>query len=321
MKKFLLFLFTFLIILTFIALTVNPAKYSAVCLSGLNVYATTVLPALLPFIFLTLLLSNVINSKVLAKVFNPVCKFLYRENGLLGYIQIMSFVSGYPIGAKLLSEFARKNAISKSNAEKISVCTSTSGPAFVIASVGAITLNDRFAGIILFMCHILSAVFNGIIFRKYAVYQPIPPLFTSNEKQKNLFYECAFSCFTACLTVGVFVAFFFVFSQVLQDTKLLFPFEFLFSLLFKDTKKATAFVAGLIECTKGCVMMASTKGLLKLPLICAIISFGGISVIVQSVAFLKQANLSVKPFILGKLIQTITSFIICFLFCTFFGYC
>lgn len=320
MKKFALFLSSFLITLALIALLLNPKVYFDACVQGLKIWALTVLPALLPFIFLTLLLCNIVNPNSLAKFFNGFCKKFYHENGLCGYLQIMSFISGYPVGSKLLSEFALKGLISKNNAEKISVCTSTSGPAFIIASVGLVMLNDKKAGVILYVCHIFSALLNGVIFNKRAVYQPIHPLFNTKQKSKNLFYDCAFSTFISCLTVGVFIAFFFVFLQILQDFKVLLPLEFLLGLIFNDSKKASAFIAGLIECTKGCIMMANTKGILKLPLICSLISFGGFSVIAQSIAFLKQANISVRFFIFGKIVQTALAFIICLITCAVIGY-
>lgn len=320
MKKFLLFLFSLLIFTTLFALILNPNKYVEICLSGLKVWALTVVPSLLPFVFLTFLLSNLLNAKFLSKLFNGACKFLYRENGLCGYVQFMSFISGYPIGSKLIGEFTIKKLLSKKNAEKISVCASTSGPSFIITAVGFTMLNDCFAGIILFFCHILSAIINGIIFRKYAVYQPIPPLLQKKENCDNILLDCAISTFTSCLTIGVFIAFFFVETQVLQDCKILLPLNRLFTVLFADNKKATAFTAGLIECTQGCILMANTSGILKLPLICALISFGGASVIVQSIAFLKQANLSVKPFLLGKIIQAFSSFLACLLVCLALGY-
>jgi len=307
MKRILLFF----IFLTLLALTLNPIKYSAVCYSGIRVWAITVLPALLPFIFLTTLICALQNLNGILKFLNPVCKFLYRENAIFGYVQIMSFISGYPIGAKLVAEFYERGLIDETQAKKISVCASTSGPAFIISSVGGAMLVDKTSGIVLYLCHVLSAVFIGVIYRKQGVYQPIAPLFKNNVKSDNLLYECALNTFTSCLVIGVFIAFAFVLLQIAEDFKLLYPLIFLFTALLKDQKKATAFSAGLIECTKGCLSLAQTSGFLQIPLICAIITFGGACVIFQSFAFLKKAKVKLSYFLFGKLLQTAIAFLLC----------
>jgi glycerol-1-phosphate dehydrogenase [NAD(P)+] len=78
-----------------------------------------------------------------------------------------------------------------------------------------------------------------------------------------------------------------------------------------DKEKALAFCAGLIECTNGCILFAKTQGVLTLPLTAFIITFGGVSVLVQSISFLKEAKVNIKVFLLSKVLQAINSFIIC----------
>ena len=318
MKKILLFLTTFLLLLVLGALVFNPTKYFELCKQGLLVWALTVVPALLPFLFCTLLLCKIFSIGKICTILNPICKFLYNENGISGYLQFISFISGYPVGARQILEFYEQGIILPKQATKLSTLCSTSGPAFILSTVCAIMLKNKSYAIILLFCHYLSAIINGIIFKKYSDYQPIPPLFTKS-KTNNLLYDCAFSTFTSCLLVGVYISFFFVLSQILYDLKITYPLVKMFEFLFKDVKKATAFVAGLLECTKGCLMLAETQGLLKLPLICACITFGGASVIVQSLAFLKQARANGKVFLLSKLIQTLVSFALCLIICLIFG--
>jgi len=317
MKKFLLFLTTFLLLLILGALALNPTKYFELCKQGLLVWALTVVPALLPFLFCTLILCKLCNVNKICSLLNPACKLLYNENGISGYLQFISFISGYPVGARQILEFYEQGIISQKQATKLSTLCSTSGPAFILSTVCAVMLKNKNYAIVLLTCHYLSAIINGIIFKKYSDYRPIPPLFEKN-KAKNLLYDCAFSTFTSCLIVGVYIAFFFVLSQILYDLKITYPLVKAFEFLFNDTKKATAFVAGLLECTKGCLMLAETQGVLKLPLICACITFGGASVIVQSLAFLKQAKANGKVFLLSKVIQTVVSFTLCLILCLVF---
>ncbi|MBO5714163.1 MAG: hypothetical protein J6R83_01920, partial [Clostridia bacterium] len=68
---------------------------------------------------------------------------------------------------------------------------------------------------------------------------------------------------------------------------------------------------GFFEITKG-LKTVSNGGitLLSLPVSAFICGFGGISVIAQSVAFLKKAKIKTAPFVLAKTLSAIFSFII-----------
>jgi hypothetical protein len=115
--------------------------------------------------------------------------------------------------------------------------------------------------------------------------------------------------------VGCFIAVFYVFFKILNDFKVLSPLIYLFTILFNDEKKALGFCAGLIELTNGCAILSKSLDTLSISLTAFLISFGGLSVIIQSISFLKQANVNIKLFILSKLTQAIITFIICFILC------
>jgi len=84
----------------------------------------------------------------------------------------------------------------------------------------------------------------------------------------------------------------------------------------KNADVSNAFCYGLIECTRGCKMLSLCRLSTYSPAFAsAIISFGGLSVIVQSLCFLKKANAKTSVFLLAKLVQTILAFAVCLLFC------
>lgn len=315
MRKFLFYVLCIFLSFISIALIIKPAEYSKACLDGIILWATVVMPSLLPFFFISLLMTNTGMAKALTNKLKRPTALLYNVNSVASFVQLMSFISGYPVGAKLISQLYNEGQITSSESTKISLFTSTSGPMFIVGSVGALMFNDKNKGIVLLICHFLSAILNGIIFRKYTprsayVCKNIKPHLAVRE-HKNILYDCAYGATISCLTVGAFIAVFFVFCKIASDFNLLYPFTAILTLLFKDTKKARAFCAGLIECTNGCALFASTSGFLTLPLTAFIISFGGMSIIIQSIAFLKQAKADVKMFIFSKTVQAFTSFFIC----------
>jgi hypothetical protein len=81
---------------------------------------------------------------------------------------------------------------------------------------------------------------------------------------------------------------------------------------------SSALSIGFIEVTNGVKKLSLINQLnLTVPLACALISFGGISIIMQSLIYLQKAEVKTFTFILGKLLQTIIAFIICFIFTYF----
>ena len=66
------------------------------------------------------------------------------------------------------------------------------------------------------------------------------------------------------------------------------------------------FLLGLLELTNGIINFANlnSKHLSFNIIICSfLLGFGGISVMLQSLSFLKTSNISAKPYLLGKIFQ------------------
>ena len=109
------FLIIFLIF-CIILLMINPKLSMQTFYDGLIIWATKVLPALLPYFILTKLLSYTRFISRFGNILNPITTKLYGVGGISGYIYIMSIISGYPIGAKILSDLYCNNTISKQQA-------------------------------------------------------------------------------------------------------------------------------------------------------------------------------------------------------------
>lgn len=61
----------------------------------------------------------------------------------------MSVLSGYPIGAKLISEFYKNGVINTEESKKIIAFSSTSAPLFVIGTLGVFMLDNVSYGVII----------------------------------------------------------------------------------------------------------------------------------------------------------------------------
>lgn len=308
-----------------IVIVTKPETYIASASTGIKLWATTVVPSLLPFFFFTALLTATGITEKISKVAEKPCGVLFRSGGVSAYAFLMSVLSGYPVGAKIIGDLGENGLISDVEATKMSTFCSTSGPLFVIGSVGIGMFGSVKTGRVIFLSHILSAIITGLIFRFYRPKKLIssrvaPPNSVipsrNEEKSANVLYDCAYSSVISLAVVGGFICVFYLVADVFQNFNLLYPLVFSINTITKNADVSNAFCYGLIECTRGCKMLSLCRLSTYSPAFAsAIISFGGLSVIVQSLCFLKKANAKTSVFLLAKLVQTILAFAVCLLFC------
>ncbi len=297
----------------------KPSVYVASALNGVKLWALVVLPALLPFFFFTALLSKISVTEKLAKILEKPCKKLFKTSGFAAYVFLMSVLSGYPVGAKIIGDLGENGLIDSDDATRTSTFCSTSGPLFIVGSVGVGMFGSASVGKTLLLTHVLSALVTGLIFRFFGksscVETARKPLLKEPPESDNVLYDCVYSSVVSIATVGGFICVFYVVADILQNLDALYPLWKAISLITKNEEISKAFAYGLIECTRGCKTLALCGlSTYSLTFASALISFGGVSVLVQSVAFLKKANVKISVFLLAKIVQTSLSFVLLFIF-------
>lgn len=335
------------LILSIIALIVaKPNLCIGSIYSGLSVWAKCVLPSLLPFMFFTKLLTNLnFISTITTKTYR-LNKFLFKAPKISSYIFLMSIISGYPVGAKIICEYHKNGLISTKQANKLSTFCNTSGPLFVIGSVGTVLFGSAKLGYIIFLSHILSSVLNGILYRNLFVDEtnyfdgwknddePIDKNLKDNKncsnkkhfetKKENMLAESMKDTILSVLLVGGWIAISFLIIDLFLDLKLFEPLVYIFSKTFAfagiKAESIKAVLCGILEVSKG-VLELSKLPISKIVLCCCasfLIGFGGISVFMQANTFLKDAKVNSKFYLLSKLTHGIIGAILSFLLCLIF---
>ena len=133
--------------------------------NGLSVWAKCVVPSLLPFMFFTKLLTNLNFLQKITNKFSKLNSKLFNAPPISAHIFLMSIISGYPVGAKMIAEYHKMGILSANDTNKLCTFCSTSGPLFIIGSVGTAMIGSAKIGYIIFVSHILGAILNGILFR------------------------------------------------------------------------------------------------------------------------------------------------------------
>ena len=296
-------------------LAVFPDLFLSSFIDGLVLFGSAVLPALFPFMFLTKTLTDLGLVETLVSKLDKPFFSIFRAPAVGLYIFLMSAVCGYPVGTKVMSDIAQAKSLTKSQTEQLLPFCSTSGPLFVVGTVGTQMFSNKMLGFVVFGIHLLAcilcALFIGWVryfFSKHKQKQnpqpSNPPVPLDNILSKNMIDTCQ-----SILIVGGFVSTFYLLIDILCRFGILMPLNKLFSFFLKsvglDTSLSTGLATGFVEMTRGCrdVSLVPTSAATPIALV-AIITFSGLSILMQSWAFLSKANVSFKKFLGIKLLQT-----------------
>lgn len=134
-----------------------PARYAEACIQGMALWAKAVLPALFPFLILTGLLTKLGAAQKLADRLSPLTEKIGLP-GSAAYCLLVSLLSGYPVGSRTVADLYKGGAITREQAKRMSVLCSTSGPMFLVGSVGGAMFGSAAAGAVLLAAHLLAVV-------------------------------------------------------------------------------------------------------------------------------------------------------------------
>lgn len=305
-----------ILIFLLISISINPTSNINAFYNGIKVWATIVVPALFPFFLFTKLLCELNISQTICKYLNPITKKLYNCDGVAGYIFFSSIISGYPVGAKLVNEFHSKKLISNDQAYRIVTFTSTSGPLFIIGTIGIGMFCNKLFGIIILLSHLISALINGLIYRKYKLNKTTNiHIMNLNQTSSNILNECMINSIKSILLIGGYISIFFLITNIISTYNIFYPFIcFLTKIININNldKIVNAILNGLIEVTQGCLNLSQLNLPIQLScIICTgLVSFGGFSIHMQAYSFLKSSNIKYSFFLLQKTTHTIISIII-----------
>lgn len=250
--------------------------------------------------------------------------------GIGAYAFIMGIISGYPVGAKIVTEFRKNADCSKAEAERLLAFTNNSGPLFIIGTVGVSMFGNTLIGLLLFITHILSCIIVGFLFRFWK-YNDKEFLSSKNSSLpsksivtfSNLGEILATSIMNSVNTVvmiGGFVILFSVILSILNNSGLLdiicktiYP---LFNMLNIDIDFVKPTISGFIELTNGLNTLSyiHTKSFsILITFASFILGFGGISVMLQVLSITSKTDISIRAYIIGKLLQGIIAAILTYL--------
>ena len=295
-------LLTLLILCAIILFIINPSICMQATSNGLHIWLVNVVPALFPFFIFTRIITS-LNQNSIPALDRCTYKFFHTKNS--GLIYALSLLSGYPVGAKMISNYYDTGSINKSTAIKMFSFCSTSGPMFIIGTVGIAVFNSTKIGYILLIGHIIGSFLNGLLYRGKNLNIDIQ---TSSPPNTNSLNDTVYDSIISILLVGGYIIFASVIIELLKLSNIL-PFiaETICIIPCFNYDAVYAILCGIIEITNGLILLGSTNISLNIKVIIssAIIAFSGICIMLQSTAFLNKIGIKKSTMLKQKITQAI----------------
>ena len=281
------------------AMVVFPAVTESGSKTAIVIWANSIVPILLPFF---------IFADFIKRVGNP------EKLPLRVYPFAVAFMSGYPMGAKIVGDLTSRGFFTIDEGKHVLSYSLVTGPAFIIGTVGAFLGNTR-AAVVAAMAHYMGALLNGMIYRcpkkKERSEIEIP-------QKRSIAGTTYMESFTASIIAGfkamaVILAYLILFMIAMELMESLGLFRML------PGEAWSAFAKGIIEMTVGSNMIGicDISIGLKTVLTSFIISFGGLSVIGQSVSMASGSGLGLGTILQIKLTHGLIAGILAAVFAFF----
>ena len=256
--------------------------------SGIELCLMTVIPALFPFIVLSILLSGALLGASIPPL-RPVGKILKMPAGTESLL-LCAFLGGYPSGAVAVSEAFRAGSLSKGAAERLLSFCNNAGPAFLFGMTLSL-FPDAGAAWLLWGIHILSALAVGILIPGKE-YSPV------KLKKGGSSIGVIKKAITVMATVCAWVILFRIIITFLDRWILwLFPPE------------VRVAVIGVLELSNGCCSLTLVNDVrVRLILCSGMLALGGLCVTMQTVSSVR--GLKMNQYYLGKILQFVCSILL-----------
>lgn len=295
-----------------LALVLWPEQSMGAMRDGIKLCGNVILPSLFPFFVLSSLVVELGMSRYLGKLLEPVMAPLFRVNGNCAAALALGAVGGYPVGARTAIQIYETGQCSRTEAERMLAFCNNSGPAFILGVVGAGVFGSGAAGLLLYLAHLLASLLVGVLFRFYRpgdgpqTRRGRGPQFQAASFPKA-FTRSVTGALTSTLNICAFVLFFTVFLRILAHAGILKLLGGLLSALLAplgmDQTWAERLLTGLVEVSSG--VSSLTDGTLsgRLSMAAFMLGWAGVSVHCQVLAFLGDSGLSVRTYLVGKLLH------------------
>lgn len=301
----------FLLLALTVLLFLFPDQSAQAARRGVTLCLDLIIPSLFPFF----VLSSLFIATGMAGTWAGLCQRpisrLFGVGGAGTAAFLLGAVGGYPVGLRTLAQLTQRKDCTPSEARRLALFCNNCGPAFFLGAAGVGVFGSREAGLLLLTCSLLAALLIGITLhflldskgcKAYIPYKKSP-----RTSLPAVLPDCVRSAFTSTLNVCAYVILFSVLTT-LADCSGLLPalVKGLTTLLPGEhaSPLCRSLLIGVLEISTGTAsLMDGVASPAALPLAAFLLGWGGLSVHCQSLSFLREAGIPLRPYLTAKLVH------------------
>ena len=276
--------------------------------TSFNIWKNSLFPALFPMFVFSSILIDLGIIEIIAKSKSNILKKIFNINSSSIFIFIMSMFSGFPSSAKYINELYNKKLLTKYEAEKIILFSHFANPMFIIGTISLSFLNNKNLCFIIIFSHYIVNFIIGLCIRGFHINNDSN--IDISYKNVNIGTSISKSILNAINTLLLIlgtVTFFLIITTIIDIN-------------FNLNLPLKTIIFSITEMTQGIrhISLLNISLKLKCTFITMILSFGGLSIHLQTFSIINDLKLKYSHYLLSRIGHCLMSGIITFLLYDFF---
>jgi len=269
---------------------------------GLALCGQVIIPSLYPFLVIGNIFTQLISARKPAKHTHSRATYvLLRQPPAATGAMFLGLLGGYPLGAKAAASLMERGALTRVQAQRLQLFCVNAGPAYLLGAVGSALLGSRRAGLLLLVSLTAASIVMAFISRFWDSAESIQPPHTAPKSSPLTPDSCLLIAIAQATKAIIGVcAWVVLFSSLCA----------LLRLLPHALWPAIPSLNVLLEVSSGAVAVVRGGGA-TLPVLCAALGWGGLSVHCQILGDLRKTGLPLKIFIVSRLAHGAVAAAIC----------
>ncbi|MDR2647568.1 MAG: hypothetical protein LBB67_05560 [Oscillospiraceae bacterium] len=267
---------------------------------GLLICAQVMIPSLFPFFVLSHLFADIARQQK-PNNHKGLLWRLFRLPPQATGVLLIGFLGGYPMGAKTAANLLECGRLTQSQAQRLQLFCVNAGPAYLIGVVGSTLLGSKEAGFLIFAALFFAGLLIGFATRflhDTGDASAAASAVRSDAKRKpdEMLLSAVTHSTGSMLGVCAWVVLFSCLCALLE----LLPHAF---------HPAIPSIGAVLEVSSG-VVRATRTGV-ALPVLCAVLGWGGLGVHCQMMGDLRKTGLRLKWFWVSRVLHGALAAVIC----------
>jgi hypothetical protein len=245
----------------------------------------TIIPSLYAFMVLSSFIISTGIYTVLSKPFSFISRKIFHIPTRFFSIFLLASAAGYPVGAKLISNLVKNGDLDKDTAADMLCFCYSGGPAFFCGAVSLTLFDNISIGFLIFAVIFITNIICAIII---GLKKPVPPAHDTAKTEVKVTVSKFLSAVTdggkSILIMCGIIIFFASFTAILEKL----GFFTIISLAFAggfgiSNANGETLIKSVVEISN--ILSLSHGQYVLLPIVSALLSFGGICVLIQILQF------------------------------------